>query len=552
MKELSDQVPVHINGEHTFFLNQIIMSKYSGKLKKMMKPENKKPQSRKRVEIHDFPCGVDGFELISRFCYNNGKIHITPSNISILHCSAIYLGMTEKVKPCNLIQITETFLEGLFYWSWTDILVSLKSCEGFFELADSSGVLDKLVLSLLSKIAQNSDLSLTPSSSPSSSSPETGSGLRFSLSFKTTPDSAKPSSPSKAWWFDDLSVLSPNIIDKVIKTMGCYGTDNNSLIITKFLIHYLKRAGSRIRGNNNNGFKSKLCSSEYTGLAETAVHGVVLIGKAGFSCRGLFWVLRVVSGFGLSKECRVELEKLIGGMLEKATLDDLLVSGHGGVGAYDVNLVLRLVRVCVNSEGVSLQKIKKVGILIDKYMGEISPDHNLKVSKFLAVAESLPDCARDWFDGVYRAIDIYLESHPTLSFDERSTLCRCLNYEKLTLEACKDLAKNPRIPPRIAVQALVCQQSKGHVHSLESSSECSSPSLFTLQLPSSPGAVDTDKLSEYSEDKEEMKMNLEKMQYRVIELEKVCMTMKSQMSKMVKSNKVSNMNSHNRAMPRLC
>jgi hypothetical protein len=31
------------------------------------------------------------------------------------------------------------------------------------------------------------------------------------------------------------------------------------------------------------------------------------------------------------------------------------------------------------------------------------------VSKFLAVAESLPDSARDCYDGVYRALDIYLE-----------------------------------------------------------------------------------------------------------------------------------------------
>jgi hypothetical protein len=50
-----------------------------------------------------------------------------------------------------------------------------------------------------------------------------------------------------------------------------------------------------------------------------------------------------------------------------------------------------------------------VGRLVDKYLGEISPDQGLKVSKFLAVAESLPDSARDCYDGVYGALDIYLE-----------------------------------------------------------------------------------------------------------------------------------------------
>ncbi|KAF5182260.1 BTB/POZ domain-containing protein [Thalictrum thalictroides] len=532
MKELSDHIKVHINGEHTFCLNQRIMSRYSGKLKKTIKQQN----NNIRVEIHEFPGGVDGFELISRFCYNNGKIQITPSNISILYCSAIFLEMSEKLSPCNLIQKTETFLQGLFYWSWTDILIALKSCEYFFSCADSSGLLDKLIPTLLSKISLNSDFNLiTPSSSPSSSSP----------SPEIVGINVKSSSPTKAWWFDDLTILSPKIIEKVIKTMGCYGNNNNSLILTKFLIHYLKRASSKMRGGN--GLKSKWCA-EYAGLTDTAVHGVVLMGKTGFSCRGLFWVLRVVSALGLSAECRSELEKLIGGVLEKATLDDLLVSGHSGVGVYDVNFVLRLVRVFVDGDAVAMQRMKKVGRLIDKYMAEISPDHNLKISKFLAVAESLPDNARDSFDGVYRAIDIYVESHPTLSFEERSVLCRCLNYEKLSLEACKDLAKSPRIPPRIAVQALISQQSKVQGEAPLSESSCSP---FATQFTSSPGALDSDTLSEYSEAKEEMKVNLQRMQWRVMELEKVCIDMKNQMSKMVKNKSIST-TANNRAMPRLC
>ncbi|KAL8513621.1 hypothetical protein ACS0TY_012922 [Phlomoides rotata] len=40
---------------------------------------------------------------------------------------------------------------------------------------------------------------------------------------------------------------------------------------------------------------------------------------------------------------------------------------------------------------------------------EIGPNPSLNITKFLGVAESLPDCARDSFDQVYRAIDIYLQ-----------------------------------------------------------------------------------------------------------------------------------------------
>lgn len=51
-----------------------------------------------------------------------------------------------------------------------------------------------------------------------------------------------------------------------------------------------------------------------------------------------------------------------------------------------------------------------------------------------------------------------MQSHQNLTSEDRTTLCRCLNYKKLTLETCKQLAKNPKIPPNIAVQALKSQQ----------------------------------------------------------------------------------------------
>ncbi|KAI3922852.1 hypothetical protein MKW98_006983 [Papaver atlanticum] len=536
---MQEMLKIHVNGEHTFLINQKLITAYSGKIKKMMIKQTKINNS--VIRIDNFPGGVNGFELISRFCYNHGKFPITPSNISVLHCSAIFLEMDDKISPYNLLQQTEIFLEGLFYWSWSDILISLKSCEPFFSSAESSGILEKLISPLLVKISQNSDINVTHSSSPSPSSsyssPDTvTTGFRFSSSSKTTPDNSaiKPSSSSgtsstsKPWWFDELTILSPKIIEKIIKTMGFWRSDNNNLVITKFLLHYLKAA------KNGNGV---------SGIAETVVYGVVLLGKKAFSCRGVFWVLRVVSGLGLSKNCRDELEKLIGGMLEEAKLDDLLVPGSnnnsgGGRDVYDVDLVLRLIRVFVIDDEVTIQKMKRVGKLIDKYMGEISPDQNLKVAKFLAVAESLPDCARDCCDGVYRAIEIYLEAHPTLSVEEKSRLCKCLNYEKLTLEACKDLAKNIRVPPRVSIQALISQQaSKVSIKTTLQDNLIQSETQMMILCPRKQ-ASDTEKFRESTLEKDELKLNLQRMQWRVMELEKSCREMKNQMSEIKMKNQV--------------
>lgn len=194
-----------------------------------------------------------------------------------------------------------------------------------------------------------------------------------------------------------MTILSPSTIEQFLKTLGAFGTENN-LVLTRFVLHYLKKRAAHW----NNLMISR---REYTGLADTAVHGVVLMGKTAFSCRSLFWVLRIVTVFGLSIECKSRLEELIGGLLDQATLDDLLICGRNG-GAYDVNIVLRLIRLFVQRD--SKMGMMKVGRLIDKYLREIAPDQSLKISKFLAIAESLPDYARDSYDEVYRAIEIYL------------------------------------------------------------------------------------------------------------------------------------------------
>ncbi|CAA0824219.1 BTB/POZ domain-containing protein [Striga hermonthica] len=536
---------IHVNGQRTFFLSQKILSKFSGKLRKIIKREKSKTQvTTSGIEINGFPGGPLGFELVARFCYNDGAVSITVGNVSLLHCCAVFFEMTEDAAPANLFHQTEVFLQGIFYWSWREILACLKNCEPFFTCAESCGLVDRLMSSLLAKIAQYSDSNiLSVSSSSSSSSPEMAHDISSQgVCSNSTLNRGRP------WWFQDLMILGPKTIEQFLRALGCYGTENNNLVLTRFLLHYLKTA---ILSNGG-----KIVLADYSNLADTATHGVVLIGKTGFSCRGLFSALQIISRFGPSRRNRASLERLIGSMLDRATLDDLLVTGGESRGVYDVGFVIRLLRLFVHyGDEVSMQKMKRVGELIDFYLGEIAPDPILKVSKFLGVAEGLPDCARDSFDYVYRAIDIYLESHPSLSLEERSRLCRCLNYRKLSLEACKDLAKNPRIPPRIAIQALASQHSS--IQTIEfagedcSSTRCSSKdnnNEHQLVLYKQEDGLERFSDAESLPEGEEMRVNLERMQWKVVELEKVCREMKGQMARMVKLGPHYNSG----PMPRLC
>ncbi|KAF8081636.1 hypothetical protein N665_0873s0009 [Sinapis alba] len=543
---------INLDQEFTYFVNQDLMSEYSGFLRKLIKQSNKKKKNHKNgriiIEVQDFPGGPDGFDLVSRFCYSNGGgISIDVSNVSILYCSSLFLEMTEILCSSNLSLQTEKFLEGMFYWSWNDIVSCLKSCEQVFLHADSYGLVDKLVFGVLAKIAQNSDMSQVFASSSTSSS---ASASSMSDSDKRSTSRSFSCKTSNEWWFDDMSSLGPKIIEKLIKNLGAFDQDNDSLVLTRFLLHYLK---TKVHNKPNN----KL---EYSSLANTAVQGVIFAAKTAFSCRKIFWVLRVLSGFSISKESRTGLERVIGEMLDQATLDDLLIptGGKRDKGFYDVDLVVRLLKVFVRNcsteeeeEDESL-RIRRMGKLIDEYLREISPDQNLKVSKFLEVAESLPDSARDWFDGLFRAIDIYLESHPNLSSEDRTKLCRCLNYKKLTLETCKQLAKNPKIPPNIAVQALKSQQLSNETlpHSREDKIKLNKTRNSRKYVKEKPilvrlkGFEISDKLVDGFED--DIRMNLEKRHWNS---ETVCKEKKSE----VVSRLVRHGHTHSSSnFPRLC
>lgn len=141
------------------------------------------------------------------------------------------------------------------------------------------------------------------------------------------------------------------------------------------------------------------------------------------------------------------------------------------------------------------------------------------------------------------------QSHPTLSFEERSRLCRCLNYEKLSLGACKDLAKNPRIPPGVSVEALASQSRQCYMST--TAEECAYERPVKSHAP--PVLYSSFDAERASEEKEDMRLNLQRMQWRVVELERACREMKGQMSRMAKSKIDAASPAHqNRAFPRLC
>ncbi|XP_022726504.1 BTB/POZ domain-containing protein At3g22104 [Durio zibethinus] len=532
---------VDVNGKETFLLDKKIICSFSGRLSKLFGKST--GAKRNKVIFHDFPGGAENFELMSRFCYNNGKFDINPSNIFLLYSAAQFMEMNNSVSGnCNLLEKTKKSIEEISYWTWPDLLVALKHCQDLQQVATSSGILEKCLDSLVGRLAMTSEASPCASTSSPDSS-----GFRLSCDTKST-ESLKNSFSRATWWFEDLSVLSPNLIEMLIKSM--VSRKYNHVIISRFLFYYQKSK-----------FYTASCD-EKRKVLEIVIDILYTLDPSSISSKSLFGILRVVLSLNINKSSRNKLESMIGSQIDQATLDNLLIpSPYGTSYLYDVNLVLRFLKAFLHGGGwqLSPMRMKKVASLIDLYIAEVAPDPCLKSSKFLALVVALPDSARDSWDELYHAMDIYLEVHAGLSEEEKIKICCALNYEKLSTEACIQLSQNAKFRSKSTVKALISQQLKLK-NLLQGTNDAKlytdSPCSFIETRAKAKKDEASEQIVLFSErldisaDNENLRTRLQGMQWRVTELEKVCKKMQTQMAKIMKSKESSH--STARSLPRLC
>ncbi|KAK4255390.1 hypothetical protein QN277_008397 [Acacia crassicarpa] len=547
MEDFCD-LEVDINGQETFLVNKNLVARYSGKFIKLF-GKNSNPNRKLKVIFHDFPGGASGFELVLRYCYNNGKYDITPCNLFLAHSAAKFLEMKESVvvgKSPNLLEQTEKSLQEIGYWTWSDLLKALKKCQDFALVAGcSTMMLEKCLESIVGRLVLASEASPCPSSCSSDIS-----GDRCSSESKST-ESTKTLFSRSTWWFEDLLFLSPLLVQMLVKSMLWRKLDH--VIISRFLMYYQKAKFSSATTDEKRKIIEMVIDMHYS--MEPSV----------LPCKTLFGIFRITLNLNISKFRKNKLENMIGAQLDQATLDNLLVPSPYGIDyLYDVNLVLRFLKAFLRQGNclVAHSRMKKVASFIDLYIAEIAPDPYLKPSKFLALVLALPDSARDSYDELYHAMDMYLEVHGDLSEEERLKICGALNYEKLSAEACLNLSQNKKFPSKSAVKALFVQQSKLKNLILGTPNNNAAASITISPRSSSDAGRRgtrhrikeevmpyTTEFNVSAQDKR-FSANLQGMQWRVTELEGMCRKLQAQMAKIMKS-RVSG-HSYSRSLPKLC
>ncbi|XP_072958552.1 BTB/POZ domain-containing protein At5g03250-like isoform X2 [Typha angustifolia] len=517
MTELVSDIVIEV-GEMSFHLHKFPLLNRSGVLQKMISEFHIEEGNSCVLQLHEIPGGAKAFELVAKFCYDV-KIELNALNVVCLRCAAEYLRMTEDYAEGNLIAQTENFLNEVFS-NWKDSIKALESCEGVLSYAEELHIVSRCINSLAAKAYADSGLFGWPMAGQTARKNTSGNGLWNGI--------GSGEMPRSDWWYEDVSFLSLPVFKRLIQAMEEKGMKSED--IAGCLTFYARRFLPGLSKKSSIGTPCVTPRASVSAPSELdqrffleEIVDLLPSRKGVCSTKFLLSMLRTAMILHASASCKENLEKRIGAQLDEASLEDLLIPnlGYSVETLYDIDCMQRILD----------------HFMLAEHSAEVAPDVNLKLPKFHSLAAVIPEYARPLDDGIYRAIDIYLKSHPWLTESEREQLCRLMNCQKLSLEACTHAAQNERLPLRVVVQVLFFEQLRLRTSiaswffvsdNMENSRGPHGNPM--QQKKNNDGAAQT----EIAQEQNEEDGPVDDMKLRVLELEKECLNMKQEIEKLGK------------------
>lgn len=541
-------------GDMSFHLHKFPLLSRSGIMERLIAKASEEGEEGCAINLPDIPGGAKTFELVAKFCYGV-KLELTAANVVYLRCAAEHLEMTEDYGEGNLISQTELFLNQVVLRNWKDSLKALQSCDDVLPHAEELHITKRCIESLAMKASTDPNLFGWPVMEHGGPMQSPGG----SVLWNGISTGARPKNVSSDWWYEDASTLSLPLYKRLVSAMESRGIRQE--IIAGSLTFYAKKYLPGLNRRKSTSESSNRFapvgmtsppSEEDQKLLLEDIDRLLPMQKGLVSTKFLFGLLRTAMILRASPSCISNLERRIGMQLDQATLEDLLMPNfsYSMETLYNVECVQRILEhflamdqatggasPCSIDDGQlmgspSLTPITMVAKLIDGYLAEVAPDINLKLPKFQSLAAAVPEYARPLDDGLYRAIDIYLKSHPWLAESDREQLCRLMDCQKLSLEACTHAAQNERLPLRIIVQVLFFEQlqlrtSIAGCFLVSDNLDGGSRQLRSGLVASNEGGWTT-----AVRENQVLKVGMDSMRMRVSELEKECSNMKQEIEKL--------------------
>uniref|UniRef100_A0A7C9A1H3 NPH3 domain-containing protein n=1 Tax=Opuntia streptacantha TaxID=393608 RepID=A0A7C9A1H3_OPUST len=550
VSDVSSDLSVDV-GPASFALHKFPLVSRTGRIRKLLLEAKDSKVS--RISLPSMPGGSEAFELAAKFCYGI-NIELTLSNVAMLRCAAHFLEMTEEYAEKNLEIRTESYLKDMVLPHILNSISVLHKCESLLPIAEDISLVSRLVTAIANHACRE----------------QLSCGLsKLERNFPPKPLSTLETPAD--WWGNSLSVLNLDFFQRVLSALRSKGLKQD--LISKILIHYARTSlqGIVVKDLHLTG---NYLDSELLKKQKVIVEAMVSLlptqaRKSSVPMAFLSSLLKSAIACSASTSIRTDLERRIGLQLDQAILEDILIpassNGNAQSPMYDTESVFRIFSIFLNldedddmeedsdqlaDEGEMMydfdspvspkqSSIFKVSKLMDNYLAEVALDSNLTPSKFIALAELLPDHARIVTDTLYKAVDIFLKVHPNIKDPERQRLCKTIDCQKLSQEACSHAAQNERLPVQMAVQVLYFEQIrlKNSMNGGQNQTFFGS-SLNGYNFPhrsvsgAASGAMSPrDNYASVRRENRELKLEVARMRMRLTDLEKEHVSMKQEMVK---------------------
>ncbi|XP_075491977.1 BTB/POZ domain-containing protein At1g03010-like isoform X2 [Primulina tabacum] len=547
-------------GTMSFALHKFPLVSRSGRIQKLL--VEAKDSKISRLNLSSVPGGSHAFELAAKFCYGV-SFKITTSNVAMLRCAAHFLEMTEEFSEMNLEDRTEGYLREIVLSSIPNSISVLHSCESLLPTSEEINLISRIIDSISNNACKEqlaSGLSKLEHNFPSNSDPE------------TTID----------WRGKSLTILNLDFFQRVLSAVKTKGLKQDT--ICRILINYAQNSLHGLGVKDSQPVKGNVTNLDFQKKQRVVIETVVGLlptqsRKSTVPMAFLSSLLKSAAVVEASTSCSTDLERRIGLQLDQAILEDILIPvnsyGNSHSHSYDIDSILRIFSIFLNrdedeedddgddgdddkqfrdeSEMVfgfdspgspNQSSIIKVSKLLDNYLAEVALDSNLTPSKFTALMELLPGHARMVHDGLYRASDMFLKAHPNIKDSERYRICKAIDSQKLSQEACSHAAQNERLPVQMAVQVLYFEQMRlrnamngvgGQNHFLFGS--------MTRQLHHRSGTGSgcispRDNYASVRRENRELKLEVARMRMRLTDLEKDHVSIKQELVKPHPANRL--------------
>ncbi|XP_054790333.1 BTB/POZ domain-containing protein At5g47800-like [Prosopis cineraria] len=433
------------------------------------------------LELHDIPGGEEAFELCAKFCYGI-SINISAHNIIPALCAAKFLRMTDSIEKGNFVGKLEAFLNSCVLEGWKDSIVTLQTTAKLQDWSENLGIVRKCIDSIIEKV-------LTPPQQ-----------VKWSYTY-TRPGYKKKQNPGvpKDWWTEDVADLEIDLFRCIIMAIRSAYVLPPQLIGEALHVYACRWLPgiTKLRTSTSAASQTEESKGKNGRILETIV-SMIPADRGSVSVGFLLRLLRVANFLGVSPMTKTELIKRASLQFEEATVSDLLYpsTSFSDHHFYDIDIVLEVLESYLKlwkrmapgavESSYFLRSIRNVGKLIDSYLQVIARGDNMTASKFVSLAETVPDVARVEHDDLYKAINIYLKEHPDLSKADKKQLCRILDCQKLSPEVRAHAVKNELLPLRTVVQLLYFEQEKDSSMSTTSHQKLPKPHELLLAAKQRP------------------------------------------------------------------